>query len=88
MLRSESIDLEGVTLIFIESDLETPLAGVLYWVSRVLDLTGVLGGMKTMSWLEAALDACPAALGKISDLAASLSLVILAAMEKGGIRGE
>ena len=48
---SESIDFEGVTLIFIESDLETSLEGVVYWLSLVFDRTGVLGGMNIMSWL-------------------------------------
>ena len=60
-LRSESIDLDGVTLIFIESDLETILDGVVYWLSRVLERTGVLGGMNIMSWLledEAAREVC------------------------------
>ena len=52
MFMSESMDLLGVTLIFIESDLDTNFEGVVYWVSRVFDLTGVLGGMKTISLLE------------------------------------
>ena len=59
--KSESIDFEGVTLIFIESDLETILElGVVYWLSRVLDRTGVLGGINTISWLleEAARELC------------------------------
>ena len=47
--RSESIDFDGVTFIFIESDLETILEGVVYWLSLVLERTGVFGGMNTMS---------------------------------------
>ena len=50
-LRSESMDLDGVTLTFIESDFETSFEGVVYWLSLVLDLTGVLGGMNMSCWL-------------------------------------
>lgn len=46
--RSDSIDLDGVTLIFIESDFETILDGVVYWLSRVFDRTGVRGGINTV----------------------------------------
>lgn len=36
----------------LKPDLETILLGVVYWLSRVLDLTGVRGGMNTiLSWL-------------------------------------
>jgi len=55
-----------------------PFIGVLYWVSLVFDLTGVLGGMKTMSLLDAALELCPV---WASDLAASLSLAILKSIQ-------
>ena len=54
-----------------------PFIGVLYWVSLVFDRTGVLGGIKTISLFEAALELCPTWFGWASDLDASLSLVIL-----------
>ena len=47
----------------------------MYWLSLVLDLTGVFGGMNTLSWLAldvivalAALELCEIGFGKISCL--------------------